>query len=93
MADVVRRPSKRSGKANASLVVGMLSILLWMTFFPAIIAIVLGLLARAEIRRANGDLGGSRVAGWGLALGLVSLVGGAVVAFIFLGGFTGELGA
>lgn len=82
-------PIHTSGTAIASLVFGILS---WVAlpFIGAILAIILGHMARGEIRRAPpGTIEGDGFALAGLILGWahVVIVGAIVVfAFMFLGG-------
>lgn len=69
-----------SGKAIASLVLGLISPLLFvLAFLAAIPAVVLGHIARAEIRRSEGKLRGSGMAFTGLVVGYISLALMAVV--------------
>ncbi|MGA8276750.1 MAG: DUF4190 domain-containing protein [Rhodanobacteraceae bacterium] len=77
---------RTSGSAIASLVLGVLA---WcvLPFIGAVIAVVLGHIARGEIRRAEpGTVEGDGLAIAGLILGWVQLafVGGLV--FLFVGG-------
>ena len=85
----MNNPIPTSGTAIASLVFGLLSWTL-LPFLGAILAIVFGHSARAEIRRASpGQLGGDGMAVAGLILGWSHLVILAIVLcifFIFLGG-------
>ena len=66
-------PPERSGLAVASMVVGILSWLIF-PFIGAIIAIVTGHMARREIRESDGALTGSGMATAGLVLGYVQIV-------------------
>ena len=61
-----------SGKAVASLVLGILS--LFLSLFASIPAIVLGILALRGIRRSSGRLCGNGLAVGGIALGSVALL-------------------
>ncbi|MEP7043902.1 MAG: DUF4190 domain-containing protein [Dokdonella sp.] len=80
---------RTSGTAVASLVFGVLS---WcvLPFIGAILAVVLGHSARAEIRRAPaGTIDGDGMALVGLILGwahLIIVIAGIFVIFVFLGG-------
>jgi type IV pilus assembly protein PilA len=63
-----------SGKAIASLILGIANGLFMFLFFPlAILAIVFGHISRAEIRKSAGHLKGSGMALAGLILGYASL--------------------
>lgn len=61
------------GKAIASLVLGITSIVLCLTFLTGIPAIILGHMSRASIRRSMGRLKGDGLALAGLILGYISL--------------------
>lgn len=80
---------RTSGTAVASLVFGVLS---WfaLPFIGAVVAIVLGHLARGEIRRAPpGTVEGDGMALVGLILGwahIVIVLAGLAFIFLFLGG-------
>ncbi len=77
-----------STSAVVSLVFGILSWLL-LPFVGAVVAIVAGHLARAEIRRANGALDGDGLAIGGLVLGwmhLAVLMLCVIAVFVFFGG-------
>jgi len=79
---------KTSSLAVASLVSGILGWSL-IPFIGTIVAIVTGHMARAGIRRSNGQLDGDGLAIAGLVLGWVAValwVIGIVVLFAFLGG-------
>ena len=77
-------PRPASGLAVASLISGILSITFVIPFISSIVAIVTGHMARAEIKRANGAVGGDGMAVAGLITGYAGL--GLIVAFfgIFL---------
>jgi len=73
-----------SGKATASLVLGILAVLLfvvWASFVFGPLAIVFGVMARNEIK-ANPMKGGYGMATAGLALGIVGMALTAVFAAI-----------
>jgi hypothetical protein len=79
---------KTSSLAIASLVSGILGWSL-IPFIGTIVAIVTGHMARAEIRRSNGQLDGDGLAIAGLVLGWVAVALWAIgifVLFAFLGG-------
>lgn len=65
-------PVETSGKATASLVLGILGLVICPLL--GIVAIVLGLVAKAEIRRSGGRLRGDGFALAGIILGIVWLV-------------------
>ncbi len=74
--------------ATISLVFGVLSWFI-LPFIGAVVAIVCGHMARAEIRRASGGMEGDGLARAGLILGylhLVVLILAIVAVFMFLGG-------
>lgn len=64
--------AKTSGWAVASLVLGILSFLC-LPFVAAIVAIIFGALARSDIKRSRGEVGGSGLATAGIVLGVVNL--------------------
>jgi uncharacterized protein DUF4190 len=81
-------PQQNSTTAIISLVAGILGL----TVFPligSIIAVVLGHMAKGEIARSGGTLGGSGAATFGLVLGYIGLglgllglcIGGTLLAF------------
>ena len=71
-----------SNLAIWSLVLGLLSPFCC-SFFTAIPAIILGHMARSEIRKSNGQLGGDGMALAGLILGYVAIV--LNIIFLFVG--------
>lgn len=77
-----------SGLAIASLVTGIISWVVLPILLPAIIAVVLGHMARREIRQANGRLAGDGMAMVGLVLGyaqvVLALVGGCLFVMVIL---------
>ncbi|MGE5326206.1 MAG: DUF4190 domain-containing protein [Deltaproteobacteria bacterium] len=75
----------RSRKARASLILGCFSFLL----LPGLAAVILGHLARAEIRRSRGALRGGRHAAAGLILGYLGLL--ATPALLAVSGLPGHL--
>ncbi len=66
-----QEPTKRSGEATASLILGLFS------FIPiaGLLAVIFGHMARASIRRSGGRLLGDGMAVFGLLLGYLSLAG------------------
>lgn len=71
-----------SGKATASMMLGMLSLAL--TFLASIPAFVLGALALREIRLSQGRLSGTGAAIVGIVLGIFGTFTGAVVLALFV---------
>ncbi len=70
-------PPKTSGKAIASLVtglVGLLTICCGFLVVTSIVALVLGFLARKEIRASNGQLKGEGMALTGIITGVVGIL-------------------
>ena len=61
-----------SGNAIASLMLGIVGLLLWLAFIPSILAIVFGNGARAEIR-ANPSMAGEGLATAGIIVGWVGI--------------------
>lgn len=76
-------PRQTSTYAVISLVAGVLGWSL-MPFLGSIAAIVFGHMARAEIRRSQGQLDGDGLAIAGLVLGWVSVILGILVLLSFL---------
>ena len=79
---------KTSALAIISLVAGILGWTL-LPFLGSIGAIITGHMARGEIRRSNGALGGDGLALIGLVLGWLSVASsvlGSLLIFLFLGG-------
>lgn len=72
-------PPSYSGKAVASVVLGIVGIVLCFAGIPAIVALIIGLIARSEIRHSGGRLIGHRTAATGIVLGIVGILAG--VAF------------
>jgi hypothetical protein len=68
-----------SGRATASLVLGIISILLGVTVIIPVLAIVFGVLARKEINRSQGAVTGSGKATAGLITGIVGLLLGGLI--------------
>lgn len=75
-------PARTSGKAVASLILGIVNALFLFVFFPiGILAVVFGHLGRNEVKRSNGAIGGGGMAMAGLVLGYMSV---ACVPFILI---------
>lgn len=72
-----------SSLATISLIVGILSWLA-MPLFGAVAAVICGHLARAEIRRSNGALGGDGMALTGLVLGYTQIIVTVLTAVVIL---------
>jgi hypothetical protein len=77
-----RTPLRNDGKAVASLVLGLLS-LACLGFFAGVPAIVLGALARRDIDRSQGMIGGRGLAAGGIVAGLFG-TGISLVASVFV---------
>lgn len=69
------RPT-RSGKAVTGFVLGLCSILLFITCVVPFLAIVFGLLGAREVKRSDGRKTGLAMARWGWTLGVLGLIGG-----------------
>lgn len=67
------QPQESEGKATASLVLGILSIACF-GFFTGIPAVILGHIAKSNIRKSGGRLGGDGKATAGLIMGYISIV-------------------
>ena len=81
-------PRQTSTLAIVSLIAGILG---WtaLPFLGSVVAIITGHMARSEIRRSNGQLGGDGMAIAGLVLGWISAalwIVGIVIIFTVLGG-------
>jgi hypothetical protein len=76
-------PRRTSGKAIASLVLGIASFLC--TIFTGIPAIVLGILGLVEISRSRGRLGGQGLAIGGIVTGGLGMVVSGIIAPLLLG--------
>ncbi|MEO6123218.1 MAG: septum formation family protein [Ilumatobacteraceae bacterium] len=70
---------KRSGLAVAALVLGLLSLLLFVTFIVPLLALIFGLISASSIKKSAGQLTGIKQARTGWILGILGLVGFAVV--------------
>jgi hypothetical protein len=86
---------KTSDAAVASLICGILG---WsfLPFVGAVLAVILGHMARTDIKRSNGRLGGDTLAVFGLLLGYASLaliaVGIILLAFLIALGIAIPIG-
>lgn len=81
METVATAPERRSGKAVAALVLGILGLIV-APIVCSTLAIVFGVLARREIDREAG-LGGASLALAGIVLGVLGLVVGVIYLFVF----------
>ena len=89
----VAAPTRTSGKAVAALVLGVLGILTLPLGFPlAIAALVLGILARREVRAGGAAVEGNGMAVAGIVLGAIALALGAVVFAAVLFVLVSDLG-
>jgi hypothetical protein len=71
-------PPQRSGKALAGFILGLCSIVLFLTVIVPLLALIFGLLGAKEVKRSNGTRRGLGLARWGWILGLLGLIGGGV---------------
>ncbi len=67
-------PQENSGKAIASLILGVLALPLNIFLLPGICAVVLGRLAQSQIKHSAGRLKGGGMAAAGVVMGYLSLV-------------------
>lgn len=81
---------RTSGLAIGSLVCGIVGFFCCTFFAVSIAAIVLGVLARNEIKRSNGLKTGGPMAMIGLILGIVSIVIGVVYWILVISGAIGD---
>jgi hypothetical protein len=70
---------KSSGLAVASMVLGIVAVVfdfifLWVGLICAIIALILGIVAKNQISNSNGQIGGGGMATTGIVLGAVALL-------------------
>jgi Septum formation len=80
---------KRSGKALAGFILGLLSILLFITIAVPLLGLIFGLLGAREIKRSAGARSGLGMARAGWILGLLGLIGGAFL-WVAIGVFISE---
>jgi type IV pilus assembly protein PilA len=69
-----QQPPKTDGGAVASMVLGITSFVLCLSFLAGIPAIILGHISRSKIKKSNGRLQGDGLALTGLILGYISLL-------------------
>jgi hypothetical protein len=62
--------------AIASLVLGLVPVI---PFVGSILAIVFGAVARKQVRESAGRIKGAGMAAWGLALGIISIIGYTII--------------
>jgi uncharacterized membrane protein len=82
-------PSQTSGKAIASLVtglVGLITLCCGLFVVSSIVAVVLGVVARREIRASNGSLRGDGMALTGIISGAVGIVAIVITILLFATG-------
>lgn len=79
--EVPPEPARISGMAIASLVLGLVPVV---PFVGSILAIVFGAVARSQITQAAGRLRGAAMAAWGIALGVVTMVGTVIVIAVLV---------
>jgi hypothetical protein len=84
-------PSYQPAPQNSTLaIISLIASICGFTIFPffgSIVAVITGHMAKNEIRRSNGTLGGDGAATWGLVLGYIgvglSVVGLCIFAVLF----------
>jgi hypothetical protein len=81
------QPAKRPGMATAALVLGIVGLVLFFLFIPALLALIFGLVSGRQIKRSNGVLPGMGFARAGWIMGAIGLLGG--LAFWIVAGVTG----
>jgi len=79
--EVVPEPTRISGMAIASLVLGLVPVV---PFVGSILAIVFGAVARSQIAAAAGRLRGAAMAAWGIWLGILSMIGTVIVIVVLV---------
>ena len=81
--------AETSGLAIASMVLGLVSLLAGggMLLIPGILALVLGYMARNQIRESGGKVRGDEFAIVGMITGGISLVIGLLICLMFVFGF------
>lgn len=84
MSGQVMANAKTSGMAIASLVVGIVSLIVNPIFILSILAIVFGVISMGRINRSGGAIKGKGLATAGLVLGIVAIV--LTIFLIALGG-------
>lgn len=78
-------PVRTSGKATASLVLGIASLVLcFLGFLLGVPAIIVGMRARKEIRNSQGQVGGDGAALGGIITGVLGTLLGLVVVGLFV---------
>jgi hypothetical protein len=83
-------PPSRSGKALAGFILGLASILLFITIVVPVLALIFGLLGAKDIKKSAGRLKGMGLARAGWILGLLGLLAGVLVIVIAAVGASGS---
>ena len=78
-----------SGKATASLVLGICGIVVCPFFILNVPAIVLGMQAKREIKQRGGQIEGQGIANAGIILGWIGIVFSLLILAFFIAGFAG----
>jgi hypothetical protein len=79
---------RRSGLALASLILGIIGLVLCFILIPSLLALIFGIIAARRIKRGAGAITGSGLARAGWILGLIGLLaGGAFIAAAATGAF------
>jgi hypothetical protein len=73
------QPPRTEGVAIAALVLGLVSIITFPVFLPALAAIILALIAFPRVRRGKGAVRGRGLAIAGITLGVLSILGGVLL--------------
>jgi uncharacterized protein DUF4190 len=80
------RPARTSPLATTSLVLGIVGLLCCPLFAVSAAAVVTGWLGKRQVRESRGAYSGEGLANIGLALGLLSVVLGAVAWILYAAG-------
>ncbi len=83
-AQMFQPPPSNDGKAIASLVLGILSIVGCFGIVAGIPAIILGFMSRRDIARSGGTLGGDGLALGGIITGILSTVGTLAIVIFYV---------
>jgi hypothetical protein len=87
-------PARSSGKATASLVLGILGLFLFCSFILSLLAVILGYQARREIDASGGQLSGRGNAVVGIVLGWIGVaLTVAFIIFVVIGLMVGDSGS
>ncbi|TET53991.1 MAG: DUF4190 domain-containing protein [Anaerolineales bacterium] len=74
-------------ETNSMAVISLISSILGLTFLPAIgsiVGLILGYMARNQIRESGGRMGGEGLAKGGIILGWVGILGGLIIACLIV---------